>query len=86
MGPLLLAIMYALGQAAVGQEEHIQLKNTLAHLETDRLLVVANRDYPKQNCVGFRFFRAADMCTDFDRIGFLVSMLSCCLLSERGEG
>ena len=57
------------------------LRNTLAHLQTDRFLTVVNHDYPKENCIGFRFFRAADMCIDFDRIGFLVSMLSCCLPS-----
>ena len=51
------------------------LRNTLAHLESDRFLTVANHDYPKENCVGFRFFRAADMCIDFDRIGFLVGYL-----------
>ena len=61
------------------------LKNTLAHLETDRFLTVANHDYPKQNCVGFRFFRAADMCIDFDRIGFLVSGVPLSLLCARDE-
>ena len=49
------------------------LKNTLAHLETDRIEVVANHNYSKANCVTNHFFRATDMCIDFDRAGYLVS-------------
>ena len=48
--------------------------NTLAHLDDDRFLAVIRDEYPKNNCNGFRFFRAADMCIDFDRIGFIVSI------------